>query len=316
MPEVITLGETMVVFDSACPGPLRYAHEYTCHTGGAETTVAAGVCRMGHTAGWISRLGADEFGELIKRVFRGEGVDVSRVETDAARPTGIFFRQSAGNGEFRNFYYRKGSAASAMKPEMLQEDYIAGAKYFQTTGITLAISESAAKTTLRAMELAKRNQVQVCFDPNLRLKMWGIDEARRTMEKIWPLTDIALPGVEEGELLFGTKDPDEIAQALFQYGVKTVVVKIGAAGAIGYQGGEKIVSPGFPVERVVDAFGAGDSFAAGILVGCLKGWELEKTLQLANAVGAMVVSAPGNIEALPTFEDVQKFIAGKTAITR
>lgn len=316
MPEVITLGETMVVFDSTYAGPLRYANEYTCHTGGAESTVATGVCKMGHTAGWISRLGADEFGELIKKVFRGEGVDVSRVEMDSVRPTGIFFRQNDGNGRFRNFYYRNGSAASAMTPEMLDEDYIAEARYFQVSGITLAISESAEKTTLRAMELAKRNQVQVCFDPNLRLKMWNIDEARRTMEKIWPLTDIALPGIEEGELLFGTDNPDEIAQVLFKYGVKMVVIKNGAEGAIGYQGGEKIVSPGFSVEQVVDTFGAGDSFASGILVGCLNGWCLEETLQLANAVGAMVVSAPGNIEALPTFEDVQKFMAGKTVVTR
>ena len=98
MPELVTIGETMVVFDSASAGPLRYASNYTCHTGGAETTVAVGVVRQGHTAGWISSLGEDEFGMLIRRTFMGEGVDLSRVAADPSRPTGIFFREAVGNG--------------------------------------------------------------------------------------------------------------------------------------------------------------------------------------------------------------------------
>lgn len=316
MPEVITLGETLVVFDSLKSGPLRYASQYDCHTGGAETTVAVGVVRQGHTAGWISRLGDDEFGKLILRVFRGEGLDVSQVESDSARPTGIFFRQDAGNGEYKNFYYRKGSAASAMTPEMLDESYIASCKYFHVSGVTLAISEPAAATAARAMELAKRNEVAVCFDPNLRLKMWSAEEARRTMERLWPLVDIALPGAEEGEILFGTSDPDKIARELEKRGVGTVIVKVGKDGAIGYRDGKKIVSPGFPVKHVVDAFGAGDSFAAGVLAGNLKGWSMERTLELANAIGAIAVSAPGNIEALPTYEEAAAFLKGKTEAAR
>lgn len=316
MPEVITLGETLVVFDSLKNGPLRYAGQYDCHTGGAETTVAVGVVRQGHTAGWISRLGDDEFGKLILRTFRGEGLDMSHVESDPARPTGIFFRQQAGNGEFKNFYYRKGSAASAMTPEMLDEAYIASCKYFHVSGVTLAISESAAATAERAMELARRNGVKVCLDPNLRLKMWSADEARRVLDRLWPLANIALPGAEEGEVLFGSSNPDRIARELQKRGVETVIVKVGKDGAAGYRDGEKIVSPGFPVERVADAFGAGDSFASGVLAGHLKGWSLERTLELANAIGAMAVSAPGNIEALPTYDEVAAFLKGKAAAAR
>ena len=102
MPEVITIGETMVVFDSTTAGPLRYASQFTCHTGGAETNVAVGVVRLGHSAGWISRVGKDEFGRKIINTFRGEGVDVSHVEMDPSHTTGIFFRESAENGEYRN----------------------------------------------------------------------------------------------------------------------------------------------------------------------------------------------------------------------
>lgn len=316
MPELVTLGETMVVFDSVSNGPLRYASNYTCHTGGAETTVAVGVVRQGHTAGWISSLGDDEFGMLIRRTFMGEGVDLSRVSTDAQHSTGIFFRQAAGNGEFRNFYYRKNSAASVMTPDSLDEEYIASAKWLHVTGITLAVSPEAAATTIRAMELARKHGVKVCFDPNLRLKMWSLKQARETIEKVWPLVDMALPGVEEGEQLFGESDPDKIAEIISGYGVETVVVKIGAKGAIGYENGEKIISNGFPVKNVVDAFGAGDSFASGVISGKLKGWTLEETLRYANAIGAMAVSAPGNIEALPTYSQVMKFLEGKNSATR
>lgn len=316
MPELVTIGETMVVFDSVSNGPLRYASNYTCHTGGAETTVAVGVVRQGHTAGWISSLGNDEFGMLIRRTFMGEGVDLSQVTFSDTHPTGIFFRQAAGNGEFRNFYYRKNSAASVMTPDMLNEDYIASAKILHVTGITLAVSKQAAETTIRAMEIAKKHGVTVCFDPNLRLKMWTLEKARAMINSLWHLVDIALPGVEEGEQLFGEGDPDKIAEIIQGYGVKHVVVKIGADGAIGYSEGRKIVSPGFQVKHVVDAFGAGDSFAAGIISGKLKGWLLEDTLRYANAIGAMAVSAPGNIEAVPTYEQVIKYMSGKTSATR
>lgn len=316
MPELVTIGETMVVFDSASAGPLRYASNYTCHTGGAETTVAVGVVRQGHTAGWISSLGEDEFGMLIRRTFMGEGVDLSRVAADHSRPTGIFFREAVGNGEYRNFYYRKNSAASAIRPDQLDEEYIASAKWLHLTGITMAVSESALETVVRAAEIAKAHGVKVCFDPNLRLKMWTIEQARSAMERIWPLVDVALPGAEEGELLFGSGEPDDIARELSGRGVGCTIVKIGADGAIGYENGEKVVSPGFKVKHVVDAFGAGDSFAAGIIAARLKGYSLAEQLRYANAIGAMAVSAPGNIEAVPTHAQVLKYLDGKAAVTR
>ncbi len=253
---------------------------------------------------------------LIRRTFMGEGVDLSRVAADPSRPTGIFFREAVGNGEYRNFYYRKNSAASAIRPEQLDEEYIASAKWLHLTGITMAVSESALETVVRAAEIAKAHGVKVCFDPNLRLKMWTIEQARSAMERIWPLVDVALPGAEEGELLFGSGEPDDIARELSGRGVGCTIVKIGADGAIGYENGEKVVSPGFKVKHVVDAFGAGDSFAAGIIAARLKGYSLAEQLRYANAIGAMAVSAPGNIEAVPTHAQVLKYLDGKAAVTR
>lgn len=316
MPEVVLLGETLVVFDSQRCVPLRYATNYECHTGGAETNVAVGLIRLGHSAGWISRLGDDEFGKMLYNVYRGEGVDVSQVTFDKNHPTGIFFRQPTGSGSYQNFYYRSNSACTAMTPEMLDEAYIASAKYLHVSGVTLAVSDSMAKTAQRAMEIAKENKVTVAFDANLRMKMWTAAQARETIDRILHLTDVAFCGIEEGEVLFGTTDPDAQAEALQNYGIHTVIIKVGKDGAIGYEDGQKIVSPTLQVKQIVDKFGAGDAFAAGFIAGKLKGFDFTNCLKLANSVGALSITSAGNIEALPTFESVKRAWEGTEEVAR
>ncbi|MCC8138704.1 MAG: sugar kinase [Lachnospiraceae bacterium] len=316
MPEVVTIGETMVVFDSVRATRLRYCTSFKCRTGGAETNTAVALTRLGHTAGWISRLGEDEFGHKIINLYWGEGVDVSHAELIPGEMTGVFFRQRLEGGENKNFYYRKGSAASKIKPEDLDEDYIADAKILFVSGITLAISEDACRTVERAMQIAKEHGVMVVFDPNLRLKVWSLEQAKKTIDHLMPYVDIALPGIEEGELLYGTSDPDEVARIIRGYGVKTVVIKVGADGCIGYDDAGKHVSKGFHVKNVVDAFGAGDGFAAGILAGVLENLSPEETMKLANAVGAITVSMNGNIEAYPTRKEVEDYVSGNQEINR
>ncbi|MEW6624668.1 MAG: sugar kinase [Bacillota bacterium] len=315
LPDLVTIGETMVVFDGSKPGPLSYIESYERHTGGAETTVAVGVVRLGHTAGWISRLGNDEFGKYVLKTFRGEGLDVSQVQLDNYNPTGIFFRQRQANGEIKNFYYRKGSAASCMGPQDIKEEYIKQAKYLHVTGITPALSESCRKAVEYAMKVAKNNGVKVSFDPNLRLKLWTKEDAQKTLLELMRLADIVLPGIEECRVLFGTDKVDTLFERITAMGPDTVVIKTGSDGAVGLQKDERVEVPGFRV-KIVDPFGAGDAFAAGFLAGQLKGWNLKKSMVLANALGAMAVTVNGNVEALPTLEEAQMFISGQDGINR
>lgn len=310
MPEVVTLGETMMVFDGEPGRKLRYSHMFECHTGGAETNTAVALTRLGHSAGWISKLGSDEFGYRILNQFRGEGVDVNHVVISEEYPTGVFFRQRLDNGESRNFYYRKGSAAASMTPDILDREYIKNAGILFISGITPAISESAAKTVEAAMKMAKEEHVLVAFDPNLRLKVWSLEEAKKTIDRLMHYVDIALPGVEEGELLYDTDDTDRIAEIIQKYGTHSVFVKVGAEGCIGYYGTQKAVGKGFQAPKVVDTFGAGDGFAAGILAGILEDLSIEETMALGNAVGALTVSMKGNIEAYPMRSHVEGFIHG------
>src|ERR671928_1892355 len=116
MPDVIALGETMVLFVAEQPGPLREAVTFRRHIAGAESNVAVGLCRLGCSAGFVSRVGDDEFGRAIVFRLRGEGVDVSQVRVDAGAPTGVLFRDRREFGAVDVVYYRRGSAASRLEP--------------------------------------------------------------------------------------------------------------------------------------------------------------------------------------------------------
>lgn len=316
MPEMVTLGESMVLFTPNLSGPLRYATQFDRTVGGAETNVAIGLARLGHSTGWISRLGNDEFGKLLLSFVRGEGVETSRVTFDPSAPTAIYFKERREEGESRVFYYRKGSAASRITPGDLDRAYIASARLLHLTGITPALSESAQATLREAMQIAREEGVAISFDPNIRLKLWDTETARRTLLELIQGVDLLFPGREEAELLLGPGSPEEHAGQFLAMGVKQVILKLGAEGCLiaTPTGMERVA--GYPVGRVVDPIGAGDGFAAGYLAGWLKGWEPTRCAQLANACGAMATQVRGDIEGLPTLEEAEAFMNGRGVLTR
>ena len=302
--DVVTLGETMVLFVPTSVGPLRYAAQFEKTIGGAESNVAIGLARLGHRAGWISRLGNDEFGLYVRNFIRGEGVDTSRVIFDDRHPTAVFFKERQWGREPRVYYYRKGSAASCMTPDDLDEAYIGQARFLHITGITPALSSSCAATVDRAIELAKRNGLQVVFDPNIRLKLWSKEEARRVLMDVASRCDIVMPGLEEGEILTGEQTPEKIAARLLENGARVVVVKLGEQGAYYATPELSEYVEGFPVKQIVDPIGAGDAFAAGFLSGLLRGWTYREAVRLGNRVGAFALTVAGDVEGLPFWSQI------------
>lgn len=317
MPEVVALGETMVLMNPETSGPLRYVHRFTKQIGGAESNFCIGVVRLGHTAGWISRLGDDELGRFVLHSIRGEGVDTSRVSFDSEAPTALMFKERRELGETKVYYYRRYSAASLMTPDDLDEEYIGSAKFLHLSGITPALSVSCHETVLAAMEMARKLGVKVSFDPNLRLRLWSAAEARRVLVDLMGRADIVLPGVGEAEVILGTRDPVAIADQILSLGASLVAVKLGAEGAyVADKDGNRFRSPGFTVKRVVDPVGAGDAFAAGFLVGLLRNYPLDECARLANAVGAFAVTVTGDIEGLPSNEELAEFLGESEAVDR
>lgn len=316
-PRVVTFGETMVLINPAESGPMKYISEFKKSLGGAESNVAIGLARLGHEAGWYSKLGTDPHGEYVRSVVRGEGVDTSTVKFVEDVPTGIMFKERRELAETSVYYYRHGSAASTMTPADLPETYVESAEYLHLTGITPALSDSCRETTLTAIEHAREANVTVSFDPNIREKLWAsTDEMRATLLEIVGKSDVVLPGIEEGRALFETDQPEEIAEACLAREAELAVVKLGPEGAlVADDSGSQRVA-GYDVERVVDPVGAGDGFAAGFLAGRLRGLGLAESTDLANAVGAFAITVAGDIEGLPTERELDVFVGERDPVRR
>ncbi len=303
--DVVTLGESMVLLLADQPGPMREATTFRRFIAGAESNLAIGLSRLGHAAGWFSRVGDDEFGRAIVFRIRGEGVDTSHVVSDASAPTGLVIRERREVGPIEQVYYRRGSAASRLSPADLDASYVSNARFLHLTGITPALSQSCRETVFAAADIARAAGVKVVLDPNYRSKLWDPPEARDIIRSLASHCDILLPGMDEAQLLTGFSDPEMAARELHALGPELVVIKLGAEGALAlHSDGQVLRSPAIPVERIVDPVGAGDAFAAGLLTGLLRAFPLEDALALANRCGALALTSPGDMEALPRWAEV------------
>jgi 2-dehydro-3-deoxygluconokinase len=161
------------------------------------------------------------------------------------------------------------------------------------------------ETVLAAIDIARAAGAQVSFDPNVRLRLWDADTCRQTLRALLPQCDVVMPGSDEAELLTGESDPLRAARAIQALGPRLVLVKLGADGslALSENGVERV--PTIRLERIVDPVGAGDGFAAGFLTGQLRGLSIGESLRLGNLVGASAMTVSGDVEGLPTWEEVQ-----------
>ena len=185
MPEMVTLGETCVVMVAKTGGPLRYSAEFERRPGGAESTVAAGVAKLGRSAGWISRLGDDEFGHYVLGVMRAEGVvEVSNVQLVTDAPTGNLLPGESAAWWILGVLLPQGSAFSSLAPEDLDAEYVASARLLHLTGITPGLSSSCLAAVERAVDIARAAGVAIVFDPNYRAKVWDPEKALPCLESI------------------------------------------------------------------------------------------------------------------------------------
>ncbi len=296
--EVVTLGETMVLFWPADGAPLEQAATYERSMGGAESNFAIALARLGHAVRWISRLGDDPFGRYVRGTLEREGVQVV-APIDPAAPTAVFFKERVTAGQRRVYYYRRGSAASRLSPDDLQPEMFAGARLLHLTGITPALSDSCAAAVERALELARAAGLTVSIDPNVRPQLWpDAATCRRTLRALLGRADVVLLGHEEAALLYPGLGERAVIEAVRDGAATTVVLKLGERGALACRQGEWARVEAYPV-KVIDTVGAGDGFDAGFIAGWLRGYALERCLALAARVGAAAVAAAGDWEGYP-----------------
>lgn len=291
---LVTLGEVMVSLSANRIGPLRGARQLDVSVAGSEANVAIGVVRLGHSASWLSRLGADEFGELVRGTLRGEGVTVC-APADPSAPTGLMVKERRTGDVGRVLYYRSGSAASRLGPADLPLALIESARVLHVTGITPALSGSAADAVRHAVSVARAAGVTVSLDVNYRARLWDPSAARVELSALARLADLVFASADELAVVDADGDPER----LLADGVHAVVVTDGSKGAYSVTAAGVVRQPAFPV-RVVDPVGAGDAFVAGYLAGLLDDLDEPARMRQAAAAAAICVGAEGDWEGLPS----------------
>lgn len=314
MPELVTLGETMAVLTARERGPLRYVRDYSMRIAGAESNVAVGVTKLGHSAGWISSIGKDEMGAFVRNSMRAEGVDTSRVAEEERYRTGLMLKE-LGSHETKVYYYRENSAASHMDESHLDADYICQAKILHMTGITPVLGESCARMVRAAVRLACQEKILLSFDPNIRKKLWGYRDYGPLIREIMFASGVVLLGRDEAGELLGTTEPDRIVAILRKEGVRWIAVKDGAAGAWVADQKDLIQIPPYPC-CPADPVGAGDAFDAAFLAGILENRSLEVCGQMGAVAGALVTETQGDTEGFPSRETLQRCLEKKEEIYR
>lgn len=280
---VVCLGETMVVLVPAEPGP---AHEVRCWTrgiGGAESNVACHLARLGVASAWVSAVGADAFGRAVLDEVGGAGVDVTGVDVDPDRPTGLYVKEADASGSPVR-YYRQGSAASAMGPETLDRLDLSVVRLVHVSGITAALSESCL-ALLREVLTRPRDGRLVSFDLNWRPALWR-DRDPAVLRDLANAADIVLAGADEAEAVWGTGDPHKLRELL--PGPASIVVKQGEKGATLVEDDGYTYQPALRVD-VVEPVGAGDAFAAGYLAAHLAGEAPARRLRAGHLQAAAVL---------------------------
>jgi 2-dehydro-3-deoxygluconokinase len=313
--EVVTFGETMGLLAADELGPLRNGHRMVLGIAGAESNVAIGVRRLGHSVAWAGRVGADPIGRLVLRELRAEGVDVSHATTDAEAPTGFMLKIRRTTATSEVIYSRRSSAGSRLNRADLDTDLIAAARVLHVTGITMALSESARDCVHAAVDVARAHDVHVSIDVNQRTALWTDDAARIALLELASRCDFIFASDHEAALLVGERSPADLAQALADLGPRHAIVKRGELGYVASIDGEAHSGAALPVP-VADPVGAGDAFVAGYLASWLDGADPADALRTANRAGAFVVAVSGDWEGLPTRAELAAFGAGGDPVTR
>jgi 2-dehydro-3-deoxygluconokinase len=305
--DVVTFGESMVLFAPSERQTLEFASAYHASIGGAESNCAIGLARLGYSVSWVSRVGRDPFGTRVLKTIRGEGVDVSRVEMCDSAPTGLMFKESGPGNTTRVFYYRRQSAAAALRSEQFNS---LSAKYLFVTGITPALSDSNRKLTFDLVERFRASGTKVAFDPNMRFRLWSPKEARNVFLELARNCDVLIPSLAEAEIMTGLNNEGEhMLDALLSLGPPQIVLKAGDKGAWYADGTERGFCPCHSVVEI-DPVGAGDAFCAGVLSGLLDGLPLRDSVTRGAALGAFCVSTFGDYQGLPDRNGLKAFMEG------
>lgn len=296
---VVCLGEAMVSL--RCQGRLRLGDAVTTSVAGSESNVAIGLARLGHAVSFVGAVGMDELGGLVVRTLRAEVVDVDGVRYDPDRATGVMFREQRTSDVVHVDYARAGSAGSAIDEDFVVAALTSPLAALHVSGITPALSPTAARSTATALRAARAMGAVTSFDVNYRSRLWSRPDASAALMPLLGDVDVLFASGDELALVLPGG-----AVSLADGGPSEVVVTHGARGAEAWDRSGHLERQAGQV-HAVDVVGAGDAFVAGYLSARFDGLDLAARLERGSAVAAVAVSTQGDWEGLPTKAELTAF---------
>jgi len=319
--DVVTFGEAMMRLSPPHFERLEQANSLDVRVGGGELNVAVGVSRLGLRSTWVSRLPKNALGKLMENRVRQAGVDTSNLVWSGEGRLGLYFLEFGAAPRASSVLYdRAQSAISAVKPGEIQwAKVFEGAKWFHTSGITPALSDSAAAVTLEALKAAKQAGVIVSYDLNYRGKLWSPAKAQAVQEPMMEFVDVLITTEEDTKVVFkiegaGKTDDQAFAEVSAEtykdvarrlqekFKFKAVAITLrenplvwrNTWTAVAYAEGKYYDDVKYELE-IVDRLGGGDSYADAVRYG--------------NAFSALKHSIPGDFN-WATLQEVEGLLKG------
>jgi 2-dehydro-3-deoxygluconokinase len=318
--DLVTFGETMIRLSPPNFRRLEQTDLLEVNIGGAELNVAVAAQRLGLRCAYVTRLTDNLLGRMIANKAREHGVDVSHIVWTKEDRVGLYFVEFGASPRASSVLYdRANSAMAKIKPgEVAWDEIFKEARAFHTTGITPALSSSAAEATKEAVRKAKEHGLLVSIDLNYRARLWSQEEARRVMTELVQMADILITTEEDAERVFGVKEDsyEKVAERLGkEFRLKAVAVTIretpsvwrNSWTALAWTPEGIIRGPVFDIE-IVDRVGAGDAFAGGFLYGFLTK-DVETGIRYGVAISALKQTNPGDF-VWATKEECERLLAG------
>jgi 2-dehydro-3-deoxygluconokinase len=301
--DVIAMGEAMVEFNQTVPGEPDYLQGF----GGDTSNAVIAAARAGARCAYMSAVGDDTFGDMLKNLWHLAGVDTDLCATELGATTGLYFVTHNATGHAFS-YRRKDSAAARMRLNDRQRQALHRTKWLHYSGISQAISETARDQCAQAVQIMRAAGGRISFDSNLRLKLWSLEDAKVHMIPAIASCDLFLPSLDDVVQLSGLDDPQAIARWSHDLGARWVALKMGENGVLLSHGEcQQMLAP--IRVKAVDATGAGDCFAGNLLARLAAGDEFTQAARYANAAAALSVQGFGAVNPLPTHEAVELLLA-------
>jgi len=338
MADVVTFGEAMIRLAPSHFQRLEQTTSLDVQIGGGELNVAVGVSRLGLASAWVSRLPNNALARLMENRVRQMGVDTSKIIWTNEGRVGLYFVEfGAAPRPSSVLYDRAQSAISAVQPgEVDWKRVFAGAKWFHTSGITPALSDSAAAVTLEALKAARQTGVTVSYDLNYRSKLWSPAKAQAVQERMMQYVDVLITTEEDTQVVFGITSSAAVAQTdsrgftevasetykdvarrlqeKFHFQAVAITLRENPLvwrntwTAICYADGKFYEDVKYELE-IVDRVGGGDSFSAGFIYGRLVKGSYADAVRYGNAFSALKHTNPGDFN-WATLAEVENLLKG------